>query len=177
MGGNVLWAMQATSRQAYIDLYLNDQQRDPIRFQEGLFIRGVPFSRVFVTHAAQAGQTITLFYAVEEIDNIQVENPALQFTMIDLTKATVFDSLADIIIVAAAVAVIVVPALATQRTAIIASLAVNGQTCRIGDATTGAARGIELAPGESISISTTEAIYAYNPAGANITLSRVWTAD
>lgn len=176
IGGNVLWSMEATSRTAYLDVYLNDQLRDPIRYRLGLFIRGVPFSRIFVTNAAQAGETITLFYAVEEIGKIEIENPSLRFTEIDVTKASVFDSVADVTLGAAATTQIL-PANAARRSAIIGNLAGNAQVLRIADSNAGAARGQELQPGESITIDTTEAIYGYNPGGAGQDVSAIWTED
>lgn len=177
IGGNVLWTMQATSRTAYIDIYLNDQQRDPIRFQLGLFIRGTPFSRIFVSNPAQAGETITLFYAVEEVDNIQIENPALQFTEIDVTKSTAFQALADIVIAAPANGTEILPANANRRTAIIGNLAGQATTMRIGPHGVGAAIGAELAPGESISLDTTQAIHGFEATAAGELVTRVWTED
>lgn len=176
IGGNVLWTMEATSRTAYMDVYFNDQLRDPVRYRLGLFIRGVPFSRIYVSHPAQAGETLTLFYAVEELSKIEIENPSLRFTEIDLTKATVLDSVADVTLAATATTQIL-PANAARRSAIIGNLISNVQVLRIGDAAAAAGRGQELAPGESITIETTEAIYGYNPGGAGQDVTAIWTED
>lgn len=176
IGGNVLWSMEATSRTAYIDVYFNDQLRDPIRYRLGLFIRGVPFSRIYVTNPAQAGETITLFYAVEEMSKIEIENPSLRFTEIDITKASVLNSATDVTLAAASTTQILA-ANAARRFAIIGNLTANAQILRIADSNAAAARGQELAPGESITIETTEAIYGYNPGGAGQDVSVVWTED
>lgn len=176
-GGSVLWCLDCSSRAAYIDVRVNDQQRDPVRIREGFFVKGMPFSRLYISNPIQAGETITIYYAVDEEGRFDVKNPALQYTEIDVTKATVFNSLVDIAIVGAAAAVEILPLNAVRRSAIIGALATNVNTARIGDAATAVAQGAELAPGESITIETTEAIYAYNPAGANILLTRLWTED
>lgn len=47
----------------------------------------------------------------------------------------------------------------------------NTKTMRIGNAGVGAASGVILEPGESVTLSTTAAVYAYNPAGAVESLS------
>lgn len=176
-GGSVLWCLDCTSRAAYVDVRVNDQLRDPIRVREGFFVKGMRFSRFYISHPAQAGQTLTLYYAVDDEGRFDVKNPALQFTEIEVTKATVLNTAADVTIVAAAPAAQILAANANRRSAIIGSLATNVNTARIGDAATGAAQGAELAPGESITVEATEAIFAYNPAGANIDLTLVWIED
>jgi len=177
IAGSILWAVASSSVGALVNIYLNDQQRDGIPFQRGMFIRGVRYSRVYVANAAQPGEWITLVYAVEGPRNVQIENPAAQFTLIDLTKATVFNALADLVLVAAAAAVQVLPANAARRVAILGNLAANGNIFRVGDATCAANIGQELAPGDSIRIETTEAIFAYNPGPINEAISRIWTED
>lgn len=163
IGGSCLWAIDATSLTASIDIYINDQLRDPVTFQQGMFIRGIPFSRLYVSHAAQAGETITIFFAREqEVRNIEIVNPSIAFNNINITKATVLDTVADVALGAAATTQILA-ANADRRKAIITNLAANVSIFRIGDAAAAAARGVELAPGETLEIETTEAIYGYNP--------------
>ncbi|MFH1931046.1 MAG: hypothetical protein ABIN18_05595 [Pseudomonadota bacterium] len=176
IGGSCLWAIAATSLGAWIDIRVNDQLRDPVRFQQGMFIRGIPFSRLFVTHDAQAGETITLFFAVEaEVNNIEIVNPSIGFNNINVTKATVLDTVADVALAAAATTQILA-ANAARRQALITNLAANASTFRIGDAAAAAARGVELAPGETIGLETTEAIFGYNP-GAIQSVGVAWTED
>lgn len=55
---------------------------------------------------------------------------------------------------------------ADRLTAIIKNLAANAAPIRVGDAGTAAAQGHELAPGESIALDTTSAIYVYNSHGS-----------
>jgi len=85
IGGSCIWAITATSLTAQIDIRINDQLRDPLTFQQGMFVRGIPFSRVYVSHSAQPAETITLFFAVEQdIRNIEVVNPSTQFNNVNV---------------------------------------------------------------------------------------------
>jgi len=179
IAGSVIWAVAATSLSALMTVYVGDAMlsSDGLPVGQGFFLRGIRFSRLYVANTAQAGETVTLLVAVEGPDNINIENPLISAQLVTLTKATVLDTIADVTLIAAAAAAVVLPALATRRDAIICSLAANTQTIRIGDAATGAARGAELSPGESITLETTEAIYGYTGAGVNQVLAIVWTAD
>ena len=82
-----------------------------------------------------------------------------------LVKPTTLSDTADVALAAAATTLILA-ASATRRTATITNLASNTKTFRIGAATAGAGRGAPLAPGASIEIEGTAAVYGYNPAGA-----------
>lgn len=91
MGGSCLWCINAEESgtidmDAWIDIYLNDQMRDPIRFKLGTYISNVPFSRFYVSHDAQANKTLQIMYAREEIDNIRVLNPAINFANINTVQ-------------------------------------------------------------------------------------------
>lgn len=176
IGGSCIWAVSASSLTASLDIYINDQLRDPVTFQQGMFIRGIPFSRVYVSHAAQAGETITIFFAVEQdVRNIQIINPTVSATNVTLTKATVLNTAPDVALAAAATTMILA-ADPVRRACMITNLTINVSILRIGDAATGAARGIELAPGETVVIESTEAIFGYNP-GAIQSVGITWTTD
>lgn len=51
---------------------------------------------------------------------------------------------------------------ANRKEAIIGNLASNSDVVRVGDNNTGAGRGIELSPGQFLTLETTAAIYVYN---------------
>lgn len=179
IAGSVIWAVAASSLGALATIHLGDEalSSDGIPFQQGMYVRGLRFSRVYVSNLAQPGEWIDFLTAVEGPDQIQIENPGATLLNVVLAKATVLDTAADVVIVAAAAAAIVKAALVTQRAVIITSLAANTQVCRIGDAATAAARGLELGIGDAVTIETTEAIYGWTAAGANQTLTVTWTAD
>ncbi len=179
MGGNFIWVVNASSLAATCQLFLGDASLSGSGFPigQGFFMRGIRFSRVFITNLAQAGESLTLLYGVDMSDTVSIENPSIAYSSVTTSKATVFDTVADVAVVAAAAAAQILAANAARRAAIICSLAANAQIVRIGDTNTGAARGAELSPGESITIETTEAIYAYTGAGANQDLAIAWTED
>jgi hypothetical protein len=91
-------------------------------------------------------------------------------------KASVLNSAVDVSLAATSTTQIL-GALGSRICALISNLASNTETFRIGDASAGATRGIELASGESISIETTEAIYGYNPGASAESVSVIWTED
>ena len=95
---------------------------------------------------------------------------------VDEVKASILNSAADVTLAATATTQIV-GALATRLCVLISNKKTNTQTFRIGDSNAGAVRGVELAPGQSISIETTEAIYGYNPGGSGENVGVVWTED
>ena len=55
---------------------------------------------------------------------------------------------------------------ASRREILITNLTSNSEYLRVGDSNAGAARGTELAPGQTVSLSTSAAVYAYNPGAA-----------
>ena len=94
---------------------------------------------------------------------------------VGLTKATIFDTVADVSVAALGTEV-VLAANTTRREAIIQNL--DGLSpVRIGDGNVAAARGIRLDPGESIRLSTTEAISVHNPSGGAVSIAVASTAD
>ena len=177
IGGSCLWAVTASSLGAQIDIRINDQLRDPVTFQQGMFIRGVPFSRLYVSHAAQAGESITIFFAREqEVRNIEIVNPAIAFTEVNLTKATLLINNNDVVLPAGGGGT-VLAANANRRVGFIQSPSTNIIIMRFGDGTTGAARGLNLAPGEILKIETTALIRGFNPGIIGQTVTTVWTED
>lgn len=107
--------------------------------------------------------------AVDASGNVQVD-------IIDEPKADILNSIADVTLAATATTQIL-GALVTRLCALISNKKANTQTFRIGDSNAGATRGVELAPGQSISLETTEAIHGYNPGGSGEAVSVIWTED
>lgn len=176
IGGTALWCVTASSLTAYIDVYFNDQQRDPVRFRLGMFIRGTAFSRIYTSHAAQAGEYLTLLHVREEIvTKFEIANPAQNYNWVSIAKSQNFVSIADVACGAAATT-LVLAANALRRTARVSNLAGNPSTIRVGDAAAGAAEGSPVIPGDFIELTTTDDIYVYNPGIAqNVAIS--YTTD
>jgi len=119
----------------------------------------VPFTRVRVTSAA--AQTVKLAVGYGRVLNDATSGNVTA----TLVKPTTLSDVADVALAAAATTLILA-ADSTRRSALIGNLAANTKTFRIGTVNAGAARGAELAPGKSLEIEGTAAIYGYNPAGA-----------
>lgn len=85
---------------------------------------------------------------------------------VDVTRSASIVTTPDVVMAAGALTLILA-ANSARRRALITNLAAGVETLRIGDATnTGAARGIPVAPGETITLETTAAIGGWNPGGA-----------
>jgi len=173
IGGNVLWAIASSSASATMQIRLNDQLRDPIPVSIGLFIKGVRFSRIFITNTAQAGESITILYCTEEFNNIVIENPSGAVATVNMSKSNTLQTADDVAVGAGAT--LVLAANANRRSALIGNLAGNTNTMRAGDSNVTATRGAEVAPGESFVVDTTEAIYFCNGGGEKVSV--VWTED
>jgi len=186
IGGTCLWAQAASDLAAQVDIRFNDQLRDAMAISQGFFIRGVPFSRIYVSNTAQAGKWITLFYTVEDKDNIQIVNPSTQFNnvqadiissitlAVNQTKATVFSSSANVAI-AAISQELLLAANPNRRVAHISNAGSSAGKVWIGDAEAALTEGCELGLGEKIAIETTGAIYGYSQLGCTVGLA--WTED
>jgi acyl-coenzyme A thioesterase PaaI-like protein len=81
-------------------------------------------------------------------------------------SGSVIASSADVLCTAAAVTQ-VVTASAGRKEIIISSLSTNAQTMRVGDVGAGATNGLPVSPGASVVLTTSAAVYVYNPAGAD----------
>ena len=124
--------------------------------------------------------TVALGHDGSEVRSVKVDSSGyLQVDIHDSPKATVLNTVADVSLSGGeeGATTQIVEANANRLCVIITNLATNTQTFRIGDADAGASRGIELAPGESIEIETTAAVYGYNPGGSAESVSVMWTEE
>lgn len=159
IGGSMLWAQQASSKSAWVNLRINDQLRGPIKVQEGLMLSGARFSRVFASCDAQAGEWIDIVYAAETKLGLRVENPASQFASVSLEPGSSFTH--DTVTVG--VAATLIKAANTSRKSI--TIQAFGGPIYIGGAAVAVADGFYLAAGSSVKLSNTAAVYGI--AGAN----------
>lgn len=171
--GTVLWAVNASSLSAAMDVKLQTQRNDKIPVSKGFFLRGARFSHLYITAAAQAGESITLLLAKETGDKLEIINPSSDFTSVSTSKSANLGSVADVTVAHGAAAAVCLAADATRREALI----YNSGTVdvRIGDSNIGAARGTWLPAGQEITLATTDDIYAYNPSGATDTTLAITT--
>lgn len=96
----------------------------------------------------------------------------LTATNVLITQPTVIDTVADVAL-GAATPTQVLAADSTRRAALISNLSGNASLIRVGDSNTAAARGAEVAPGQTITIEGTEAIWAYSPTAESVGVSVV----
>lgn len=72
--GTVLMAIYATINTALIYVRFDSQSAAPIPFYAPLSIRGFPFSKIYLSNpTAQAGQSITLFAALDKNTTLPIE--------------------------------------------------------------------------------------------------------
>jgi hypothetical protein len=133
---------------------------DGVQYQDGAAVAS-PFGTVVLGHDGS-----NVFPVVVDSNG---------YLQIAVKKCTTLNSAADVSMGAGATTQIL-GSLATRLCALITNKSGNTQTFRIGDSNAGATRGVELVPGASISIETTEAIYGYNPGGAE-SVTVMWTED
>ena len=174
--GTILWAISASDLDASATVKFNTQAGEGVVFQRGLSIRGMRYDRLFITNAAQAGKTITLFYGREHTEGIQIDNALIGFQNIKIDQPDTITSITDIALVGLATTQILA-AKPTRREAIITNLAANVQTMRIGDSNAGATRGIPLAPGDTLILTTTAAIHGFKPVAGNENVAAIEIED
>lgn len=180
--GNAIWAFDASDNAAKLTVRFNEQSGEGLPFQKGMFIKGIAFDRIFIDNTAQAGKTITILVAVEGDQLIAIENAAEALASITVsgtvtaTKPSVLDSLTDVSLLAAATTQILA-ADVTRYEAIITNLTANTVTFRIGDSGADATNGVELAPGQTIILTTTDAIHGFNATAGAESISVVVIKD
>jgi len=118
---------------------------------------------------AQAGVTAYILISrAREGDGVDIDAPPSSQIVVSAASgnlATVADNS-----IAAGAQEQLVAADATRREVIISNLD-TAATFRVGDVNAGVARGIPLAPGQTLILETTSAVYAYNTGGAAASLA------
>lgn len=120
--------------------------------------RELGFDQVQITSAS--AQTIKV--ATSKDAEIEYDRSSGDVSVI---APTGLSDVADVALAATATTLIAA-ANSTRREIIITNLSTDTQTLRIGTINAGAARGTPLAPGATLILSTTAAVYGYNPGAA-----------
>lgn len=186
-----------------VDVALTMRGRSPVRaprIKRGFraYLRDRSFDGIEIT--GPAGAIIQFF--VESIDiqvsvvdgaevsipsGVVVTNPigspvpvnaigaVLTATDVGVLSPTTLADIADVSVLAGATTQVVAAAAGgvVEREIVLKNLMANAAAFRVGAATAGAARGIELLPGEAIVLNTRAAVYAYNAGAAPQSLSLV----
>lgn len=127
-------------------------------FTYGPLRPGEEFQGIKVSSSDGSAQTVKIGISDDEI-GYQVMAGSINAI---ITSASGIDSQADVSITAEST-VQLVAANTDRREIIIANLSTNTQTMRVGDSGAGTANGLPLPPGGSMVLTTSAAVYAYNP--------------
>ena len=170
IGGNVLWVPTASDISATISIKYQDQVNDGITLQQGSFIAGPSFSRLYISWSAQAGETITLLYTKDTASRpFRIENAIYNFTgvtvsgTVDVREASMSwgYTFTDISI-NATTSQQIGTSNPLYREYIVSNPASNTTYFKLGFNAAGAAQGIPLYPGDTIVLTSSEALFAYN---------------
>lgn len=170
LGGEWLWAVVASSPDNQLDVRFHDRKSDPVRIEEGTFIKVGAFNQIYVTHSAQSNETIDLLAGTGDVE---VQNPGRVFNSVQLTQpvpgANTFTSIADIDISSGGTQAL--QAADSNRISAMIQLdpSAAGQI-RIGDSGVGTDEGLVLQPGETLVLDTEAAFSAHNPQGSQVTV-------
>lgn len=133
---------------------------DASEFAEKLGLTTAIFGSVDVTSALAQSVEIAISRVPVFFDRLTGSVAAT------ISAPDVFDSIPDVSLAATATTLIAAAA-AGQAELIVSNPVGNTQTFRIGDSGAGAANGLPLAPGITLVLTTSAAVYGYNPgAGA-----------
>lgn len=167
IGGTFLWALRASSLSASMQVSLYEMESDPgLTIGQGMAIRGVPYHAIWITNTAQAGAWIELAYAREQVSDIQIENLASSFTSVTIQANGTVSDVADVTV--SNVAIQLLPADPNRRAAYITNSSANAM--RVGaQATVATNRGVRVAGGASLTVTTTAAVYAIREGAADAT--------
>jgi hypothetical protein len=109
-----------------------------------------------------SGANITATVVIGDVGEDFTKSPPTSLTV---AVSGAIDTLADVALAAASTTLIAAANL-SRKEIIISSLITNAQILRIGDVGAGAANGIPLPPGATITIDCTAAVYGFNPGAA-----------
>jgi hypothetical protein len=163
IGGSILWAIDASSINAKLIVSFQDYTSAAVPYSQGLMIRGVRYSQLYISNDAQPGSSITFLYAVETAGGLQIENPLQDAGEVNINNPGAFALLSSIDDATVGNSVsTVVSATANGREVILQASSSNTDSIRIGDANIGTSRGAEIQPGQSIILTTKSAISAFS---------------
>jgi len=159
--GNFVRVLSATGA---VHVGIDDGNRSEM--DAGTFYKlppGQEFERVTMENRGGVSITVELGLALGEFGDNRLN---LASSGLALAGSETLRSSADVSLLAGATTQIVA-ADADRRELLVSNLSANTQTFRIGDAAAGAAEGVEVQPGQTVSLPTAAAVYGYNPgAGA-----------
>lgn len=175
ISGNVFWAYRASATSAKAFIRFNNLQGDKVEVTQGLFIAGHKYSSIFITNTAQSGAYIHILYTTDASQQIRVFNADQSAGEVNIITPDGYESIADVTLAAGATNQIV--AGDADRVELILTNLDGAETLRIGDTNAAAARGTPLPPGGNIILTTTAAVYGYNPGAGGVDVAITQTTQ
>lgn len=141
----------------------------------GLGLRGV-YRRLSIYNNSGAPMTLTIATALGQVndDRLNVSGTVSITGAVTVTSPAALTTVADVA-VAATTTTAVLAVNASRKEAFITNLAANNTVIRLGDASTGAARGIEVPIGGTVVVTGQAAISVYNPSASGINIGVAYT--
>lgn len=129
----------------------------------------LPFVIEWVELINTGSSDITVTVAMGIVDILDTRFSSSSTITATVVPGTVLVDAADVAVLTVATTKVITTNAAT-RTVIISNLVANGTKIRVGTSSAGAARGVEVANGGSISLDTSADVYVYNPSGSTINI-------
>jgi len=171
IGGSVLWAYDSGNLDNYLDIKLNTHQNDPIRFKQGMFLKGIDYNKLIVSAPAQPGGYLTMLHCVEGEGNLAIENPSGDYTEIKLVSPNNYVSLADVVCPTGATTLVCTGAV--QSTVFLQAKHNNSDVIYV--CSSGGTGGMGLYPGDTFSLQCSDNIYVRNDTGVSQTVGVAYT--
>lgn len=165
IAGTFLWACDGSSSSASAQIAFKEDNADPgVTFRNGTQVSGAEYAEIYVTNTAQAGATLTLIYLVEERGDgaFRVSNPGANNSTVLVQPNATLSTVADVAVAAAATSILAADT--TRRAAYITNS--GAFPMRVGDSNVAANRGVNVAVGASITITSTAQIFGFGVGGA-----------
>lgn len=140
--------------------------RVTMRGGDGFVFPGT-FERLSISHGEGTSQEVSGLAGFGELKSSRVGGS------LTLTSGSTIPTFADVTLVAATKTSILA-ANASRKEAHIGNLSANTVSIRIGDTNTGAARGVEVLPGQTFMLDTTAEIFAYSTGTPTLALMEVY---
>lgn len=172
--GGLFTVLHTSSSSTKFTVQFNTDQADEIEAYRNFKYKG-PFNVFYLSNDALAGQSVTLII-IGNPDLVDIEQ--LRMDLAGAVDADVipggnFNESTDVIVAAGAATALYGPGSDFRHSWASADIN-NVATLRVGGSTASATRGIPLAPGETIFVPTSGAVYVYNPGAIACKASRAW---
>lgn len=168
--GSFIRVVRASSATATIKVAVGRNLEDHYEelTKNGKIPVGEGFKRLYFANDAQPGEWVIVMVNdgahSYDVENTSLGNIASVGSIDDPVEIAAHSTLVTTAddSIAATTTEQILAANTDRKEALITNLADNGAKIRVGDANTGAGRGIEVSPGQTITLNTTAAIYVYN---------------